>query len=115
VGLARFRFLALCVAMAQAISFACAAVPNYAVEEWCDKVARSVGPRSEVIYGGCIRDEQSAYDRLKTEWDMAPSAAQSWCDQVGRSVGPGSYQILLRCLEDEAEAARQNKTQPFKR
>jgi hypothetical protein len=32
-------------------------VPFYSVESWCQKVAKSVGAMSEVIYGGCIDQE----------------------------------------------------------
>ena len=115
MGITRIKLVVIWTAMVQGISSAWATVPNYPVENWCDRVARSAGPRSEVIYGGCTRNEQLAYDRLKIEWDATPSTAQSWCDQVARSVGPGSYELLLGCLDNEAQAARQNKSQPFER
>jgi hypothetical protein len=40
-------------------------LPYYSVEKWCDIVANTGGSRSEMIYGGCIRQEQTAYDSLK--------------------------------------------------
>jgi hypothetical protein len=90
-------------------------IPIYPVEQWCDKVAKSVGARSEQIYGGCISQEQSAYDGLKNRWSTFPSATQSWCDRVARSSGAGSYTILSGCVEQEIKAGQENSRRQFQR
>jgi hypothetical protein len=90
-------------------------IPAYPVEQWCDKVARVAGARSEMIYGGCISQEQSAYDGLKTRWSTLPIATQNWCDNVARSSGAGSYMILSGCVEQEVNAGQQNSRRQFQR
>ena len=90
-------------------------MPFYPVEQWCDQVARSAGARSEMIYGGCISQEQSAYDSLKSRWSTLPIATQSWCDSVARSSGAGSYMILKGCVEQEINAGQANSRRQFQR
>ncbi|GAB9242109.1 hypothetical protein BDS110ZK12_39450 [Bradyrhizobium diazoefficiens] len=90
-------------------------LPNYPVEKWCDQVARAGGTRSELIYGGCIDQEQSAYDHLKGAWGGVPPQTQKWCDQVARSGSGGSYLILNGCVDQEDAARQQNSTRRFQR
>jgi hypothetical protein len=90
-------------------------IPFYSVEQWCDTVAKSVGPRSEVIYGGCVDQEQSAYDTLKRVWNTLSAQTQNWCDRVARSTGGGSYTILNGCVEQEINASQENSTRQFRR
>lgn len=90
-------------------------VPEYPVERWCDQVARSVGSRSEVIYGSCIDQEQGAYDGLKGRWATIPAPARRWCDQVAKASGTGSYVILGSCIEQETAAGEQNQRRQFRR
>jgi hypothetical protein len=90
-------------------------IPNYTVAQWCDKVAKSAGDRSEMIYGGCISQEQSAYDGLKHRWKTLPIATQNWCDRVARSSGTGSYMILNGCVAQEINAGQQNSRREFQR
>jgi hypothetical protein len=91
-------------------------IPNYQVERWCDQVARAAGARSEVIYGGCIDQEQSAYNALRDgTWGGLAPATRNWCDQVARSGGGGSFVILLSCANQETAASRQNGIRRFER
>ena len=90
-------------------------LPFYAVEQWCDTVARSAGQRSELIYSGCLSQEQSAYDNLKPKWSSLSSQMQKWCDTVAKSGGSGSYMILDGCIDQEQGAARENSTRQFRR
>ena len=92
-----------------------AELPTYPVERWCDQVAKSAGPRSEMIYGGCINQEQTAYDHLKGSWAELPLQTRNWCDQVARSSGGGSYMILNGCVDQESSAREQNSTRRFQR
>lgn len=90
-------------------------VPDYPVERWCDQVARAGGTRSEMIYGGCINQEQTAYDTLKTAWSIVPPATREWCDQVARAAGNGSYMLLRGCINQEITAGRNNAAHRFQR
>jgi hypothetical protein len=90
-------------------------VPFYSVEQWCDAVSRSAGPKSEMIYGGCVNQEQSAYDTLKRVWNTLPAEMQNWCDRVARSTGAGSYMILNGCVEQEISAGQENSRRQFRR
>ena len=83
-------------------------IPFYLVESWCQKVAKSVGAMSEVIYGGCIDQEQSAHDDLKRLWNTLPAQTQNWCDRVARSTGDGSYVLLNGCVGQEITAGQEN-------
>ena len=107
--------LAELLGMSLITSAGAADLPVYAVEKWCDAVARSGGSKSEVIYGGCIKQEQSAYDHLKGSWDSLPEQTRSWCDQVAKSGGLGSYMILDGCVKQETTAAKENSRREFKR
>ena len=89
-------------------------IPVYPVERWCTKVSESAG-RSEVIYGGCMQQEQEAYDALKEAWGDVPNKTRMWCDQVAHSAGSGSYVILKGCIDQEAQARKDNSTRQFKR
>jgi len=90
-------------------------LPSYEVEKWCDVVARSAGSRSELIYGGCIEQEQSAYDELKERWASLPVQTRHWCQQVAKSGGKGSYAILNGCVEQEIAAKQENAKRQFHR
>jgi hypothetical protein len=89
-------------------------LPNFSVERWCSQVSKVSGD-SAVIYGGCIEQEQNAYDELKQTWATVPSKARSWCEQVARSTGPGSFVIFKGCIDQEAAARQENTTRQFKR
>src|SRR5215467_4173931 len=71
-------------------------------------VANSVGAMSEVIYGRCIDQEQSAHDDVKTLWNTLPTQTQNWCDRVARSTGDGSYVLLNGCVGEEITAGHEN-------
>jgi len=90
-------------------------LPVYPVEQWCEKVSRSAGAKSEMIYGGCLDQEQSAYDALKKSWAALPGQTQTWCDKVAKSSGGGSYMILNGCVEQETNAAKENSVRQFRR
>ena len=90
-------------------------LPNYPVEEWCSSIASVSGAKSEVVYGGCIDQEQTAYDSLKTTWPDLPQQAKNWCDQIAKATGGGSYMVLKACLEKEDAARRQNSNRQFQR
>ncbi len=66
-----------------------------------------------MIYGGCMEQEQSAYDALKGEWPQLPAQMRRWCDKVARAGGGGSYVILQGCVEQE-RAAKSGAGKPFK-
>src|SRR6266850_1708800 len=90
-------------------------LPVYPVEKWCEEVSRSAGGRSEMISGGCLDQEQSAYDALKETWAALPGQTQTWCDEVAKSTGGGSYMILNGCVEQENSAAKKNSARQFRR
>jgi hypothetical protein len=89
-------------------------LPIYPVEQWCNRVAGSTGQRSELIYSGCLSQEQSAYDNLKPMWSSLSSQMQKWCDTVAKSGGSGSYLILNGCIDQEQGAARENSSRQFR-
>jgi hypothetical protein len=89
-------------------------LPDFPVEQWCKKVSKVAGD-SAVIYGGCIEQEQNAYDELKQTWAAVPGKTRSWCGQVAKSTGLGSFVILKGCIEQEAAARQENATRQFKR
>jgi hypothetical protein len=90
-------------------------VPFYSVESWCQKVANSVGAMSEVIYGRCIDQEQSAHDDVKKLWNTLPTQTQNWCDRVAGSTGDGSYVLLNGCVGEEITADQENSKRQFRR
>jgi hypothetical protein len=105
----------LVLALLVATPAAAQSIPHYAVESWCNKVARSGGAKSEMIYGGCIDQEQSAYNELKGAWGALPIRMRAWCDQVAKSGGTGSYMILKGCIDQEQSAASTNSRRTFQR
>jgi hypothetical protein len=89
-------------------------IPNYPVEQWCKKVAGTAGG-SEMIYSGCMDQEQDAYDALKQSWANVPDKTRAWCDQVAKSPGTGSYKLLQGCIDQEATAREENSKRRFNR
>lgn len=77
--------------------------PRYDVAKYCEKVAASIGGSSQ-IENTCIRQEQSAYNTLKSSWPTIPSKVTTYCDKVASSVG-GTYAILRTCIEQETNAS----------
>ena len=90
-------------------------LPDYPVEKWCNSVASASGAKSEMIYGACISQEQTAYDSLKTTWADRLQQTKNWCDQVAKATGGGSYMVLKACIDQEDAARRQNSTRQFQR
>jgi hypothetical protein len=88
-------------------------IPNCVPERWCKEVSDASGG-SEVIYGGCMSQEQDAYDALKQSWTDAPSKTKAF-KEVAKSSGSGSYGILKGCIDQEATAREENSTRQFKR
>lgn len=87
------------------VSMPAYAVPKYDVEGWCRQVASVGGSFSNMMFNGCIEQEQSSYDSLRTLWARVPPQTQEWCDQVARVGGNGSYMMLSGCIEQETNAA----------
>ena len=97
--------------LAQGTNIALAAeLPFYAVEQWCDQVAR----RSLFTVAACAKNSPHTIN-LKRSWSGFPSQTQSWCDRVARSGGAGSYMLLEGCVQQELNAANDNATRPFRR
>jgi len=90
-------------------------VPDYDVDKYCTLVASSIGPRSEMIYGGCFDQEQLSYDSLKRIWSNVPVQTRRYCDNVAQFGGGGSYMILRGCIDMEENAATQNQRRQFRR
>jgi hypothetical protein len=109
-----FGCLLLLVSVGRVLAGEHEEIPDYPVERWCKDVAKASGG-SEVIYGGCIEQEQTAYDELKGSWMEVPRKTQSWCNQVAKAPGSGSYLILKGCIEQETAAQNENATRHFKR
>jgi hypothetical protein len=88
-------------------------IPHYDVNAHCRQVASAVGSYSEVIFSGCMQQEQQSYDSLKSGWLSLPVAMRSHCDAVARAIGPGSYMILKGCIDQEVDAAKSNRSNGF--
>jgi hypothetical protein len=60
-----------------------------------------------MIYGGCLDQEQSAYDSLKESWAALPSQTQTWGDEVAKSTDGGSLCVpKIRFGVDAASGRR---------
>ncbi len=90
-------------------------MPHYNPNAWCKEVAGAGGGYSEMLFAGCMTQEQSAYDALKSQWDGLPQTMRSWCDEVASSGGVGSFMLLQGCVKQEAASASQNQTARFHR
>lgn len=105
-----FRISVLLPSIIVAFPAAAQSIPRYDVPGHCNQVA-DVGGGSSMIYNGCIKLEQEAYDSLKSAWSGIPSRTRSYCDEVGQAGG-GSYSILKGCVDMESDAAA--NTEEFK-
>ncbi|MER8479741.1 MULTISPECIES: hypothetical protein [unclassified Mesorhizobium] len=68
------------------------------------KDVSDVSGGSAMIYNGCMKMEQEAYDDLRPVWSGVPSQTRSYCDEVA-NVSGSSYSILKGCVEMEANAS----------
>jgi hypothetical protein len=93
-----------------------AEMPDYDVNVYCKQVAAVGGAPSQMILGGCYRQEQESYDALKPTWDQLPATMRAYCDQVARVGGSGgAYMILKGCIDQEQQSAQQNGAFKFRR
>ncbi len=91
-----------------------AEMPSYDVDAHCRKVASHSGSPSQGLLAGCHRNEQLAYDMLKSSWDSLPESMRRHCEKVA-TFGGGSYGLLQGCISNEQAAARENAQFKFKR
>ena len=108
------RALILTAALLVAAGPTSAAMPDYDVKASCRQVAEAGGSFSHMIYGGCLTQEQAAFNRLNAKWDSLPSEIRRSCDEVAR-MGSGSFTILEGCANQELNAAEKNKSFEFQR
>ena len=105
-----FRISVLLLSIVPAFPASAQSIPRYDVPGYCQQVA-DVSGGSSMIYNGCMKMEQEAYDILKSAWSGIPSRTRSYCDEVGQVSG-GSYSILKGCIDMESNAA--SSTPEFK-
>ena len=86
-------------------------VPRYDPNAHCRTVAEADGEFSEEVFRGCLDQEQSSYDALKTQWASIPPATRDHCDGVARACSPGSYVALSSCVEQQQTASEDNQDQ----
>lgn len=91
-----------------AFEVSAAEIPRYDVAGYCGNVAEISGG-SDLIYNGCIKNEQVAYNTLKERWESIPARTRAYCLEVGRVSG-GSYLILDGCFDLELSAANNKST-----
>jgi hypothetical protein len=85
-------------------------VPNLKVEQTC----RAQGARTDALGGSqgalggtvesCLRSEQTARDKLRTEWGQFTAADRTRCTATSTMGGEPSYVELLTCLETTKQA-----------
>jgi len=80
-------------------------LPRYDANAYCQMVAEQGGNSSSVVYNGCIKMEQDAYDSMKSSWESVPAKTRKHCDEVAQALGKGSYVVLRGCLQMESNAA----------
>lgn len=100
---------ALCIATP-----AIAQMPYYDPEAHCHEVASAAGGASYMILNECLREEQQAYDQLKSAWPGVPGEIRHHCDEVA-GFGGGSYMILQECVREELGAADSSSRFQFRR
>lgn len=85
-------------------------IPRYDPPRYCKSVSE-FGGGGAMIYNGCIKMEQEAYDGLKRIWNGLSAKTKNYCDEVAR-FGDRSYAILKGCIDMEREAT--SSTPEFK-
>jgi hypothetical protein len=76
-------------------------MPRYDVPQSCATIASIGGGYSEMVFLGCMRFEQAAYDDLKWRWFAVPDEIKQHCRAVARFGRAPSYQMLMGCVEWE--------------
>lgn len=87
--------------------------PKYDVKAYCKSLAALGGAPSEMMYGACLNQEQSAYDGLKPSWSSTPESIRNYCDGLARLAEPGSYMMLSSCVQQETSARKSNSKAEF--
>jgi hypothetical protein len=62
----------------------------------CREVARQ-GGGPDYVYSACFRQEQAAFNRIKTYWDSLSFRTRTYCDSMAEPTS--SYQVLETCLQ----------------
>lgn len=84
-------------------SIAAAEIPRYDPASYCKEISEFAGGSAQ-LENFCIKEEQSAYDKIKANWSTYTQKAISYCDELARLSG-GSYQMLEFCINEEMQAA----------
>ncbi|HBO5585608.1 TPA: hypothetical protein ACXKAZ_000365 [Pseudomonas aeruginosa] len=87
--------------------------PRFDVPAYCKSLSSLSGTPSEVLYGGCMSQEQSAYNGLKAGWKSIPDAIKKHCAGIAKLDGIGSYSLLSGCVEQELQAKKANAAKSF--
>ena len=89
-------------------------VPKYDIQRGCradntNTSGLSVGLDESTK--NCIRDEQTAQDRLQSQWSQFSPAARASCSRNETDVSgvPPSYVELLTCLQDQLAVKKLNQ------
>jgi hypothetical protein len=99
-------------------------VPELNVERSCRAQASRTNPLGSGALGGtaedCLRSEQAARDKLRTEWSQFSTAVRQRCTSTSTMGGEPSYVELLTCLEitkqaRELQQEQRERTEPGRR
>jgi hypothetical protein len=65
------------------------------------------------VYSTCFRQEQAAFNRIKTYWDSLSLRSRVYCDSMAESAS--SYQVLESCLQQLGIAPKDSEDAAPKR
>jgi hypothetical protein len=77
-------------------------IPDIDVKAYCVELASGSAAR----FNGCIKDEQKAYNKLKSTWAKTSDRSQAYCANAWRNYGMIAY-----CIDDEMKAVKEGPSE----
>lgn len=90
-------------------------IPVYDPMATCRAMQQRAGDDSQFLLRGCLTNEQSAYDLLKSSWPSTPADSRQRCITMAGRSGQPSYFLLRGCIVNEETARQQNQQFQFRR
>lgn len=81
-------------------------LPAYDSGAYCKQLAGSGVGSAPAIFNACQQQEQTAYRKLKAEWDQLSPRVRQYCNQVASIGTAGSYAILDACVAGGTQTSK---------
>lgn len=110
----RSAVLSLCALSIMTLPAMSQTLPRLDPEGSCRAEWTKGGVVDNQMVAYCLRNEQSAYNNLKTLWPTYSDNVRAVCSSEWGTLPKGTYSMLQYCTKNQVEAERSNSGGSFK-